>query len=237
MHRHHQVGRVYGSSFPSLIFSFLCRYNNQTYRIDGIDWDKNPLVEFEKRTEKMTLVKYYADKYQKTLRDLKQPLIISNPPLKEQRMGGNTGPLFLVPELCFMTGLSEEQRANFRLMADLGKITRQGPEERSKALKKFSNRLQTNPDIKQELSGWNLAFSKELVEVNFTSLKSSSIVLILNSFSSEAGSWTRSRSWAVAAARPPTSWTTLTGAAPSGSGARSPSSPAASGPSSTTPSK
>ena len=126
-------------------------------------------MEFEKKTEKLTLAKYYADKYQKTLRDLKQPLIISSPPLREQREGGNTGPLYLVPELCYMTGLSEEQRANFRLMADLGKITRQGPEERSKTLKKFSNRLQTNLNIKEELASWNLAFSKELVEVNFTS--------------------------------------------------------------------
>ena len=124
----------------------------------------------------MTLVKYYADKYQKTLRDLKQPLIISNPPLREQRTGGNTGPLFLVPELCYMTGLSEEQRANFRLMADLGKITRQGPEERSKTLQKFSKRLQSNANIKEEMAEWNLDFSKQLVEVKVTSVKSSFVV-------------------------------------------------------------
>ena len=142
------------------------RYNNTTYRIDGIDWDKNPKSEFDKKTgEKISLAKYYSEKYGKDIRDPKQPLIISVPPLKEQRAGGNTGPIYLVPELCNMTGLSEEQRANFRLMADLGKITRQGPEERSKSLKKFSNRLNTNVNIKEELSGWNLAFSKELVEV------------------------------------------------------------------------
>ena len=116
----------------------------------------------------MSLFQYYADKYNRNIRDLKQPLIISVPPLREQR-SGNTGPVFLVPELCNMTGLSEEQRANFRLMADLGKITRQGPDERSKTLKKFSNRLNTNLQIKEELDGWNLAFSKELVEVSFSS--------------------------------------------------------------------
>ena len=31
--------------------------------------------------------------------------------LREER-SGNTGPIYLVPELCNMTGLSEEQRAN-----------------------------------------------------------------------------------------------------------------------------
>jgi aubergine len=32
--------------------------------------------------------------------------------------------VYLVPEFCFMTGLSDEQRANFTLMKDLGEITR-----------------------------------------------------------------------------------------------------------------
>ena len=127
------------------------------------------MTEFDKKAgERVSLVKYYADKYKKSIRDLKQPLIISVPKLSEQRQTGqNTGPLYLVPELCYMTGLSEEQRANFKLMADLGKITRQGPEERSKTLKKFSNRLNSNANIREELEGWNLAFSKELVEVRF----------------------------------------------------------------------
>ena len=153
------------------VIFLLSRFNNQTYRIDGIDWDQNPMTEFEKKTgEKLSLFQYYADKYSRNIRDLKQPLIISVPPLREQRTGGNTGPLYLVPELCYMTGLSEEQRANFKLMADLGKITRQGPEERSKSLKKFSNRLNSNVNIQEELNGWNLAFSKDLVEVRLTSL-------------------------------------------------------------------
>ena len=174
MHRHHQVGMAYIWSISTHLIP--SRYNNKTYRIDGLDWDKNPMTEFEKKTgDKLSLVQYYAGKYNKTLRDLKQPLIISVPPLREQRSGNNTGPLYLVPELCNMTGLSEEQRANFRLMADLGKITRQVPDEIAKTLKKFSNRLNTNPDIKKDLDGWNLAFSKELVEVKFSSLMLSSI--------------------------------------------------------------
>ena len=143
----------------------ITRYNNKTYRIDEIDWDKNPRTEFErKRGESLSLVQYYADKYGKTLRDLQQPLIISVPPLREQREG-NTGPIYLVPELCNMTGLSEEQRANFKLMTDLGRITRQGPAERSQTLSKFSNRLNSNTAIKEELNSWNLAFARELVQV------------------------------------------------------------------------
>ena len=52
---------------------------------------------------------YYARKYNKQIRDPNQPLIISMPKMSEQR-AGQTGPLYLVPELCNMTGLSDEQR-------------------------------------------------------------------------------------------------------------------------------
>ena len=92
----------------------ITRYTNKTYRIDEIDWDKSPTSEFtNKNGEAVPLVKYYADKHGKTVRDTKQPLIISTPPLREQR-AGNTGPIWLIPELCNMTGLSDEQRANFK---------------------------------------------------------------------------------------------------------------------------
>ena len=36
------------------------RYNNQTYRIDDIDWDHNPMSQFTSHTgESMSYVEYY----------------------------------------------------------------------------------------------------------------------------------------------------------------------------------
>merc|ERR1712198_505238 len=97
--------------------------------------------------EKMSYVKYYAQKYNKSIRD---------------QRSGESGPIYLVPELCFMTGLSEEQRANFQLMKALGDYTRQDPKRRTESLMKFSDRINTHPDIKKELASWNLEFSKDL---------------------------------------------------------------------------
>merc|ERR1712033_66676 len=109
----------------------------------GIAWDKHPDSEFDMRNgEKMTYMKYYSQRYNKSIQDAKQPLLISMPKMADQR-AGQTGPIYLVPELCFMTGLSEEQRANFQLM-------------------KVSNRINTHPDIKKELDAWNLEFSNNL---------------------------------------------------------------------------
>ena len=111
-----QESEVFRSSVEKALLGciVITRYTNKTYRIDEIDWDKSPTSEFtNKNGEAVPLVKYYADKHGKTVRDTKQPLIISTPPLREQR-AGNTGPIWLIPELCNMTGLSDEQRANFK---------------------------------------------------------------------------------------------------------------------------
>jgi len=142
----------------------ITRYNNATYRIDEIAWDKHPTDEFEGRNnEKISYLKYYETKYNKKIRDPKQVMIISMPKVKDQR-GGVTGPIYLVPELCFMTGLSDEQRANFQLMKAMGDYTRQGPEPRVQTLNKFSERLNSKKEIVEELSAWNLKFAKDLVQ-------------------------------------------------------------------------
>ena len=108
-------------------------------------------------------MKYYTDKYNKSIRDPKQPLIVSMPKVREQR-GGVSGPIYLIPELCNMTGLSDEQRANFQLMKTMGEYTRQGPDKRAETLAKFSERLSSKPEIVEELQAWNLKFSKDLIQ-------------------------------------------------------------------------
>ena len=58
------------------------RYNNQTYRVDVINWEKTPSDEFDGRNgQKMSYQKYYAEKYNKVIRDPNQPLIITIPKL------------------------------------------------------------------------------------------------------------------------------------------------------------
>ena len=61
-----------------------------------------------------------------------------------------------------MTGLSEDQRANFQLMKALGSYTRQEPKKRMETLLKFSQRIHSQPEIKTDLEAWGLKFSNEL---------------------------------------------------------------------------
>jgi len=142
----------------------MTRYNNKTYKIDDIAWDKHPTDSFESsKGTPMTFIQYYEGKYNRTIRDGQQPLLVSLPTLKEKRSGVN-GPVLLVPELCFMTGLSDEQRANFNLMKAMGDYTRQDPVQRMQTLKGFSKRIRENEEIQKELSDWNLRFAEDLVK-------------------------------------------------------------------------
>ena len=140
------------------------RYNNKTYRIDEIAWDKKPTDEFEgKNEEKTSYMKYYETRYNRKISDVKQPLIISMPKVREVRSGVG-GPIFLIPELCNMTGLSDEQRANFNLMKAMGEHTRQDPVKRSKTLLKFAERINGTKEIADDMAGWNLKFASDLLQ-------------------------------------------------------------------------
>ena len=61
-----------------------------------------------------------------------------------------------------MTGLTDEQRANFALMKAMAEYTRQTPDKRVETLNNFSKRINDNKEIKAALDEWNLQFCKEL---------------------------------------------------------------------------
>ncbi len=50
----------------------------------------------------------------------------------------------LIPELCFITGLTDDQRSNFTVMKDLGEHTRLSPAQRKLALERFIKEINGN---------------------------------------------------------------------------------------------
>lgn len=59
--------------------SVLTRYNNRVYRVDDIEWDKTPMMEFTLKKDpqkKVTLVDYYKSHWNLEIRDKQQPLIL-----------------------------------------------------------------------------------------------------------------------------------------------------------------
>jgi aubergine-like protein len=85
-------------------------YNKKTYRIDDIDFSQNPDSLFSlKNGQTISYRQYYTERYQVTIQASVQPLLVSRPSRRDINRG-NTEPIFLIPELCGMTGLSDEQK-------------------------------------------------------------------------------------------------------------------------------
>ncbi|XP_064649960.1 piwi-like protein 1 [Lineus longissimus] len=142
----------------------LTKYNNKTYRVDDIDWNQNPRSTFKARDKDLSYMDYYEKNHNKNIQDEGQPLLVTLPKKRDIR-AGQEGPIYLIPELCYLTGLSDQIRNDFRVMRDLATHTRIGPSGRVDRLTKFISKLSANPDVKKEMSGWGLEFASHLVRV------------------------------------------------------------------------
>ncbi|CAL8126172.1 unnamed protein product [Orchesella dallaii] len=148
----------------------MTNYNRKTYRVDDIAWDLFPTSTFDKQGRATTYLEYFRDRYNVPIQDLHQPLLVSKPKKKDYHRG-NMGPIFLVPELCQMTGLTDEMRANTQLMRALSNHMVINPNARVTKLNEFMRKLQTSSNNSTQsqsvsvLEKWGLKFKDRLVEL------------------------------------------------------------------------
>ncbi|XP_015190096.1 PREDICTED: protein aubergine isoform X2 [Polistes dominula] len=146
----------------------LTGYNNNTYSIQDIDFQLNPKSTFKlKSGESISYQDYYRDRYQLRVSYANQPLLIAKPKQKIRTMNTNVSDqmIYLVPEFCRATGLTEKMRSNFNLMQTLSAHTRVSPEARIKKLLHFNRRLCSEPNVISELKNWNLKLESKLIDV------------------------------------------------------------------------
>jgi aubergine-like protein len=84
-----------------------------------------------------------------------QPLLVTKSKSKDVN-AGLPETVYLIPELCRMTGLTDDMRSNYRLMSALAEHTRMGPSLRVKKLLAFSQRLNNEPNVRTTLSHHNV---------------------------------------------------------------------------------
>lgn len=134
----------------------ITRYNNRTYRIDDIDWHKSPRSKFTKKTgEQISYIDYYRNTYSRNMiTELEQPLLLH----RYRRRGAEDELIYLIPELCSMTGITDAMRQDFTVMKDLGEHTRVGPGIRKREVDDFVLSVNKNPEVQQKLlkSDWGL---------------------------------------------------------------------------------
>lgn len=146
----------------------LTRYNNKMYRVDDIEFSSTPETRFPTRTgEEISFVDYYKKQYDITIKDRKQPMLISR---QKRKTGPRKGEepeqdtlICLVPELCYMTGLTDKMREDFKIMKDIATYTRITPSQRQNALRKFIQSVKGNPEAAKVLSDWGLSLEDQTV--------------------------------------------------------------------------
>lgn len=95
----------------------LTRYNNKTYIVDDVAWDTCPRDTFQTMDgSAISFVDYYKKQYDISIENDSQPLLVHRKSIKSADSSGKVDRMIcLVPELCFLTGLTDKMRADFRV--------------------------------------------------------------------------------------------------------------------------
>lgn len=144
----------------------LTRYNNRTYRVDDVNFAASPLDTFEMNGRTVSYLEYYKSHYNLTIRDTKQPLLVHTEDRVIIGKAEKERVVFcLIPELCYLTGLTDQMRSDFRLMRDIASITRVTPNQRMAALRKYCAELNANAETRSLLEGWGLRLAEEPLQL------------------------------------------------------------------------
>lgn len=155
-------------------------YNQKMYKICDVDFNVSPSSSFgTKEGSSITFMDYYKKQYNITIRDPKQPMLVSMPSRQMERVG-ITSPILLVPELCRMTGITDDMRRDFHLMRAIADHTRIGADKRIQRLERFNERLQTTPASREVFQFWKTELDRRLVEVPARTLRQESIMFRLD---------------------------------------------------------
>ena len=82
------------------------------------------------RGRETSFIEYYKKQYNLSIKDPKQPMLISRSKRKTAQEDDVPKLIALVPELCNLTGLTDQMKADFRVMKDVAQFTRVTPNQR-----------------------------------------------------------------------------------------------------------
>ena len=87
--------------------------NNKMYVVNDVDFSLTPESTFETKNGPISFLQYFRDRYNVTIKDKGQPMLVSRSKARDIR-AGMPELIILVPELSRITGLSDEMRRDFQ---------------------------------------------------------------------------------------------------------------------------
>lgn len=93
------------------------KYNNRSYTVHDIAWDMTPQDTFPTRDGgSISFLEYYKQQYDIVIKDIHQPLLIHRKSVKvPDRTEKVERMVCLVPELSYLTGLTDAMRSDFKV--------------------------------------------------------------------------------------------------------------------------
>lgn len=119
-------------------------------------------------------MKFQFQRYNIELKDKKQPLLLSF--TKKTNPDGTRKTIGLIPELCRLTGVTEEMRSNFRLMRAVSDYTRLDPKERLRKLNNYNSRLMRSQESVNIFKEWGLEMERKIIDVKARVLNPETII-------------------------------------------------------------
>lgn len=152
--------------------SVMTVYNRTLYKIDGIDYNMTPEDEFMSRKDKKKIKfkDYYKEKYKIKIHNNGQPLLIH----KDKRTGKE---IYLIPELCVTTGLSEKDRANRTLMKNMARITKAPANIKLGKCKELIKDMKTKQLTREFLDEWGVKISSNPLQIKGNIIQAGNLIM------------------------------------------------------------
>ena len=118
---------------------FKVSYAKRHYIIDDLLFDRTPDSQtFSFKGKNYKLIDYFKNEYKIVIHNPKQPIIV----VRNKGKDGQVNNSYFVPELCYLSGLEEEETKNGLFMKELAKLTKLEPNERIKKTDEFIKLLE-----------------------------------------------------------------------------------------------
>ena len=118
---------------------FKVSYAKRHYIIEDILFDRNPENQtFSFKGKNYKLIDYFKDEYKIVIHNPKQPIIL----VRNKTKDGQVTNSYFVPELCYLSGLEDEETKNGLFMKELAKLTKLEPNERIQKTNEFIKLLE-----------------------------------------------------------------------------------------------
>jgi aubergine-like protein len=145
-----------------------------TYKIDRVDFEKSPRDTFEKKDgSKISFADYFSQQYGKTVNDLNQPLLV----VKDRRTENE---IYLIPEICEMTGLTDTHRANFNLMKELSSVLHKNAQKRIQDVDMLIAEMGKMEKVKKIMDEWKIEIKQKPLEIKGQQMNSGDILMDKN---------------------------------------------------------